>query len=107
MAWSSRCCPSLGSPCSLLGNITGSDVAHAQLSAQFIFGLVGATASVLIAYILPAGIFLSASSRPALLGQKDPAASAFQGVHKDLSKLRVGLIHAPDYNTIYGTHGEG
>ena len=35
---------------------------------QFIFGLVGATASVLIAYVLPAAIFLSASARPALLG---------------------------------------
>jgi len=50
-------------------------------NSQFIFGLVGATASVLIAYILPAGIFLSASSRPALLGQKDPDATrAHQGV---------------------------
>ena len=35
---------------------------------QFIFGLLGATASVLIAYVLPAAIFLSASARPALLG---------------------------------------
>jgi len=51
--------------------------------SQFIFGLVGATASVLIAYILPAAIFLSASSRPALLGQKDPdAARAHQGAHQ-------------------------
>ena len=56
---------------------------RAPSRTQFIFGLVGATASVLIAYILPAAIFLSASSRPALLGQKDPdAARAHQGAHQ-------------------------
>lgn len=37
-------------------------------NVEFIFGLVGATASVLIAYVLPAAIFLSATARPALLG---------------------------------------
>ena len=39
---------------------------------------------MLIAYILPAGVFLSASSRPALLSQKDPAAGAYQGAASGL-----------------------
>ena len=42
-------------------------------NVEFIFGLVGSTASVFIAYLLPAILFLSLSGRPALLSQLNPA----------------------------------
>lgn len=48
-------------------------LAVAVPNVEFIFGLVGSTASVFIAYILPAMLFLSLSGRPALLHQLNPA----------------------------------
>lgn len=42
-------------------------------NVEFIFGLVGSTASVFIAYLLPAILYLSLSGRPALLSQLNPA----------------------------------
>jgi hypothetical protein len=41
-------------------------------NVEFIFGLLGSTASVVIAYMLPAALFLSLSGRPALLTQLNP-----------------------------------
>ncbi len=41
-------------------------------NVEFVFGLTGSTASVVIAYILPSLMFLSLSGRPALLSQLDP-----------------------------------
>jgi hypothetical protein len=41
-------------------------------NVEFIFGLLGSTASVMIAYMLPAALFLSLSGRPALLKQLNP-----------------------------------
>ncbi len=41
-------------------------------NVEFIFGLTGSTASVVIAYVLPAALFLSLSGRPALLNQLNP-----------------------------------
>lgn len=41
-------------------------------NVEFIFGLTGSTASVVIAYLLPAALFLSLSGRPALLTQLNP-----------------------------------
>ena len=65
-------------------------VLYLSLIVQFIFGLVGATASVLIAYVLPAAIFLSASSRPALLGAQDP-----DGLNGSYSSQGVPPLHHP------------
>lgn len=48
-------------------------LAVAVPNVEFIFGLVGSTASVFIAYVLPALLFLHLSSRSALLRQLDPA----------------------------------
>ena len=45
-------------------------------NVEFIFGLAGSTASVFIAYILPAGLFLMVTQTPAdlLKGAQCPAA---------------------------------
>lgn len=54
--------------------VLGAALAAAVLvpNVEFIFGLTGSTASVVIAYLLPAALFLSLSGRPALLTQLNP-----------------------------------
>jgi hypothetical protein len=64
----------LARPLTVTRPCTGTALAAAILvpNVEFIFGLLGSTASVLIAYMLPAALFLSLSSRPALLVQLNP-----------------------------------